>query len=134
MSKLSNTWLEACVCLLVVPGLFIIIILLVQLAFNAQWKSDHDQKLGLIEKIDSSILIALLRTVQALLSTLTSFALGHCFQLLQWALTSGHRGLSYASIVALSPTTGLPGMIRLALPFIFDLELSHRRMLIIYFV
>ncbi|KAI3326173.1 hypothetical protein HD806DRAFT_552487 [Xylariaceae sp. AK1471] len=112
ITKVSNTWLQACVCLVAVPGLFTIIILLVQSTFNTQWKSYHERSLSSIEKIDGSIIIALLRTIQAILSTLSSFALGDCFQLLQWALASRKRGLTYASIVALSPTTGVLGMIK----------------------
>ncbi|KAI1121597.1 hypothetical protein F5Y10DRAFT_271913 [Nemania abortiva] len=111
--KLSNTWLQACICLFVVPAVFTVIALVVQSTLTAKWTSDHDLSLSSIQKLDASTIIAILRVSQAVLSTLTSFALDDSFQVVQWALISRPKGLSYASVAALSPTTGALGMIRI---------------------
>lgn len=111
--KFSNTWLQCCLCLLAIPGLFAIIVVLVQATFAAQWRSDHGQPFDSIHKLDSSMALAILRTVQAILSTLTTFTVEDSFQFVMWSLISRPKGVSYTSILALTPTTGALGMIRL---------------------
>ncbi|KAI4864525.1 hypothetical protein F4820DRAFT_448962 [Hypoxylon rubiginosum] len=116
--KFSNTWLQCCLCLLAIPGLFAIIVVLVQATFAAQWRSDHGQPFDSIHKLDSSMALAILRTVQAILSTLTTFTVEDSFQFVMWSLISRPKGVSYTSILALTPTTGALGMIRSAYNFI----------------
>ncbi|KAK6839285.1 hypothetical protein PG987_005151 [Apiospora arundinis] len=110
--KVSNTLMQCCgtVC---ATGLFIFIIYFVQSMFDAQVKSDQKKPLDVIHKIDSSFTLALARTAQAILSPLTTFALQNSFQYLQWVMVSRPEGLSYTSMLGLSPTTGGLGMMSL---------------------
>lgn len=116
-SKWSNTKLQ-----LLVQGLNILllvwIIVWIEYGFQAISRSDQKQSLQWFDKIDASKRLSVLRFLQALLSTFTTFSLQECFQLLQWSFIS-RRGLSFLDLLSISPTTGSLGLIMLLFAFKF---------------
>lgn len=96
-------------------ALFAFIVFLVEAMFDAQRRSDQKKPLDPIHKLSPSYMLSLVRTTQAILSLLTTFTLSNTFQYLQWTMSSRRQGLSYTSLLALSPTTGPLGMLCLIL-------------------
>jgi hypothetical protein len=90
-----------------------VIIVFVHSTFDARSHSDASSPLTDIDKLDATFMLALLRVLQALLSTFTAFSLDTSFELIQWSLMSNEKGLSFTSSVALSPTTGSLGMLEI---------------------
>ncbi|KAK7917442.1 hypothetical protein PG985_011050 [Apiospora marii] len=109
MLKFSNTWMQSCGAFCA-TGMFVFIVCLLQSIFDAQVRSDQMIPLDTIHKINSSLTLAFARTAQAVLSFLTTFALQNTFQYIQWAVLGRPQGLSYTSMLGLSPTTGALGM------------------------
>lgn len=112
LHTILEVWLQICLGVVTI-GLFAVIIVLVQASFAAQTRSDSNQALASIDKINMSLTLGILRLSQGILSALTTFLLDESFQFLQWTLISSKKGLSYASILGMSPTTGVLGMISL---------------------
>ncbi|KAI1114517.1 hypothetical protein F5Y14DRAFT_171521 [Nemania sp. NC0429] len=111
-SKIKEARLQICLGVITL-GLFGLIIVFVQASFEAQKKSDNHQALNSIDKLNMSLTLGLLRLSQGILSTSTAFLLDESFQYLQWILINSRRGLSYASNLSMSPTTGALGLIKL---------------------
>lgn len=108
-SKWSATWLLMLIYAASL-ALFALTIVGAQASFASQTRSDQKQPLQGIDKIDVSLALTILRLFQALLSTSSTFLLQECCQLLQWSLISTTRGMSYGSVLSISPTTGSLGM------------------------
>ncbi|KAF3021005.1 hypothetical protein E8E14_010619 [Neopestalotiopsis sp. 37M] len=98
---------------LVNVAIYGVIIVFVHSTFDAQSHSDASSPLTDIDKLDATFMLALLRVLQALLSTFTAFSLDTSFELIQWSLISYEKGLSFTSSMALSPTTGTLGMLEI---------------------
>lgn len=82
-----------------------VVIVFVRSTNNAQKNSLQKQPLGTLAKLGSSNTLAVVRVAQGILSVLMTLALYDAFTLLQWVMTSSKGGLSYLSLLALSPTT-----------------------------
>jgi hypothetical protein len=111
-SRFSNLWLQLLSSILAL-ALFSVVVLFVQATPSAQWRSD--QKLGLssLDRQDISTTLGVLRLAQGLLAAITASALTEAFVFLQWKLMTSPTGLSYHSLLGLSPTTGNLGTIAL---------------------
>lgn len=112
--QMSSKWSATWILMLIYAaslGLFALTIVGVQASFASQTRSDQKQPLEAIGKIDISLSLTILRLLQALLSTSSTFLLQGCCQLLQWSLISGKRGMSYGNVLTISPTTGIVGLI-----------------------
>lgn len=94
-------------------ALFAIIVLFVQTSKYAQQDSDNKRQLADILRTNASLTLAVLRTAQAVLSTITMFGLDTALEYVQWTLMNSPRGLPFPSLLALSPATGQIGMLQL---------------------
>lgn len=94
-------------------GLLATVIIYVQSTYTAESNSRRGLALSDLLKTDVSKTLTVLRTSQGILSALTSLALENIFFLLQWSQIHPPEGLSYLRILALSPTTGGLGTLRL---------------------
>lgn len=111
-SRFSNTALQLGLNI-VALGLFAVLVLFVQTTYSAEQRSHEKQPLDHLLKTDVSTTLAVLRASQGLLSAITGIALNEAFIFLQWTLINTPDGLSYLSLLALSPTTGNFGTIAL---------------------
>ncbi|KUJ06535.1 uncharacterized protein LY89DRAFT_603023 [Mollisia scopiformis] len=94
--------------------MFAIIILFVQATYSAEIDSNRHEAFGnKLLKTDVSTTLAVLRTAQGILSAITSMLLTDAFKFLQWIMMNPPRGLSYPSLLAISPTTGILGTLDL---------------------
>ncbi|KAI1868845.1 hypothetical protein JX265_006824 [Neoarthrinium moseri] len=98
-------------------ALFSTVIVFVQSTFNAKSRSDQNAHLDSLDKLDASFMLAMLRLLQALLSTMTTMSLSISFEVIQWNLMGREMGLPFTSLLALSPTTGPLGMLRILRSF-----------------
>jgi hypothetical protein len=57
--------------------------------------------------------LAVLRVLQGITSTVTALVLGQTLELLQWTLSSRESGLRLLSLLSISPTTGILGMLEI---------------------
>jgi len=69
--------------------------------------------LGDLDKKDVSATLGVLRLAQGVLAAITASALTEAFVFLQWKLMNSPDGMSYHSLLGLSPTTGNLGTIAL---------------------
>jgi hypothetical protein len=93
-------------------GLFAVVVLFVQTTVAAEYISSQKQSLSNLLKINISTTLAVLRTSQGILASITSITLKQSFLYIQWSLI-GHKGLSYLTLLALAPTTGYLRTIKL---------------------
>lgn len=111
-SKLMRTWWQLFLGLISL-ALLAVIVLFVQSSNYAQKYSEHERRLTGIFKIDASTTLSVLRTAQAILSTITSSCLGDAMELIQWTMTNTPQGLPFSNLLALSSATGKLAMTRL---------------------
>lgn len=111
-SNLAKTWWQLLLSILSL-GLLATIVLFVQSSNYAEEYSDRKLPLTGILKIDASTSLAILRTAQAILSTITSTCLGDAMELIQWATMNTPSRIPFSSLLALSSTTGKIAMTRL---------------------
>lgn len=81
--------------------------------YYAENYSDDGRSLNALLKLDVSTTLTVLRASQGLLSTITTLNLRDTFVNTHWVLMSRDDGISYPSLLALSPTTSAAGLIRL---------------------
>jgi hypothetical protein len=93
--------------------LLAIVIIAVQTTYYAENYSDDGRSLNALLKLDVSTTLTVLRASQGLLSTITTLNLRDTFVNTHWVLMSRDDGISYPSLLALSPTTSAAGLIRL---------------------
>lgn len=94
-------------------ALLAIIVLFVQSSKYAEEYSHRKARLTGILKTDASTTLAVLRTAQAVLSTIMSACLGDAMELLQWAMMNTPKGMPFSGLLALSSATGKIAMTRL---------------------
>lgn len=94
-------------------GLFAVIVLFVQVSQYAQQDAEQKRQLAGILRTNASLTLAILRTAQAVLSTLTTLGLDNALEFIQWTLMNTDSGLPFSSLLALSPATGQIGMLQL---------------------
>lgn len=111
-SKSKDTLWQLGLCILSL-GLFAVIVLFVQVSQYAQQDAEKKRQLAGILRTDASLTLAILRTAQAVLSTLTALGLDNALEFIQWTLMNTSSGLSFSSLLALSPATGQIGMLQL---------------------
>lgn len=111
-SKSKDTLWQLGICILSL-GLFALIVLFVQVSKYAQQDSEKKKQLAGILRTNASLTLAILRTAQAVLSTITALGLDNALELIQWTLMNTPGGLSFSSLLALSPATGQIGMLQL---------------------
>ena len=58
--------------------------------------------------------LGVLRTLQEVTSVLTGLVLNNTFEVIEWSLASGDRGIGALSLLSLSPTTRLLGVVGVA--------------------
>lgn len=106
-------------------GLFAVIVLFVQASKYAQKDSKKKKQLAGILRTNASLTLAILRTAQAVLSTITTLGLDNALEFVQWTLMNTSGGLPFSSLLALSPATGQIGMLQL---FFSDGALASARL------
>lgn len=111
-TKLSRTWLHLLTIILATCS-FILVIIFVLSTYLAEKASAEGLQLNGMMKVDASITLAILRAGQGLLSTLMSLALDETFVLLEWDRICRPDGLPFTSLLSLSPTTSVIGMLAL---------------------
>lgn len=110
--KVLKTWWQLFLGLLSL-ALLAVIVLFVQSSNYAQRYSENERRLTGIFRTNASTTLSVLRTAQAILSTITSSCLGDAMELIQWTMTNTPHGLPFSSLLALSSATGKLAMIRL---------------------
>lgn len=111
-SKIWRTWWQLLLCILSL-ALLSIIVLFVQSSKFAQRYSETEKRLTGILKTDASTTLFVLRTAQAILSTITSACLGDAMEMIQLTMMNTTRGIAFSDLLALSPATGQIAMLRL---------------------
>jgi len=111
-SGFANLWLQL-LSSVIALALFAVVVLFVQATPSAQWRSDHRVSLSDLDKKDVSTTLGVLRLAQGVLAAITASALTEAFVFLQWKLMTSPEGLSYHSLLGLSPTTGNLGTMAL---------------------
>ncbi|KAF2464867.1 uncharacterized protein BDR25DRAFT_318859 [Lindgomyces ingoldianus] len=100
--------------LLLLTSLFAITIWFSQLTFptnDERKSSDHQHQ----TRVPFSSALTVLRFLQGLTSTCTTFVLLQTFEMLEWTLASRNGGLMLLNFLSLSPTTGFLGILWLLL-------------------
>lgn len=111
-SKIRRTWWQLLLCILSL-ALLSVIVLFVQSSKFAQRYSENERRLTGILKIDASTSLFILRTAQAVLSTITSACLGDAMEMIQLTIMNTPRGIPFSDLLALSSATGQFTMLRL---------------------
>lgn len=111
-SKIRRTWWQLFLCILSL-ALLSIIVLFVQSSKFAQRYSEMEKRLTGILKIDASTTLFVLRTAQAVLSTITSACLGDAMEMIQLTMMNTARGIAFSDFLALSSATGQIAMLRI---------------------
>lgn len=111
-SKVKDTLWQLGICVLSL-GLFAVIFLFVQASKHARQDSEQKRQLAGILRTNASLTLAILRTAQAVLSTITTLGLDNALEHIQWTLMNTPDGLTFSSLLALSPATGQIGMLQL---------------------
>lgn len=112
VSKLKGTVWQLSICVLSL-ALFAVIVLFVQASKYAERDSTQKRQLAGILQTKASLTLAILRTAQAVLSTITTLGLNNALEHIQWTLSSSAPGLPFSSLLALSPATGKMGLLQL---------------------
>jgi len=106
---------------LILSSALYICIILIALATNwAISTSDRSSQLSQWLKVEVGTTITVVRVLQGLLSAFSSVLLGRSLLYLQWGVIQWRResgGISYKTLLALSPTTMDWGSLRLILGF-----------------
>jgi len=89
------------------------IILFAHLTEKAEAASIHGERLSELLKADLGATLTIVRVLQGVLSAVCSAAASRALLFLQWTLTERPEGLSYRSLLALSPSTPSLGIIRI---------------------
>ncbi len=89
--------------------LFSAIIWFIQTTNAAIARSREKQSLDVILRLHSSTALALLRTLQGILTVISSAALIAVFELILWCLSARTDGLRYVQVLILSSATGPVG-------------------------
>ena len=99
-------------------GLLAMIATFVQATYTAEWRSSHGRTLSGLLKTDVSSTVAVVQVCQVVLIALNALTLGHAYESLQWSMIDRPGGLDYLDYLALSPTTGIFGTLRLIFGFV----------------
>lgn len=94
-------------------ALLAIVILFVQSAYVAVDLSNRNLPLNRLSKTDSSTTLAIVRASQGVLYICMTYVLNEAFMLLLWLQMNSPKGMSYLSLLALSPSTMQWGTVRL---------------------
>lgn len=94
-------------------ALLAVVILFVQSAYVAVYRSNKNMPLNALAKINSSTTLAVVRAAQGVLYVCMTYVLNETFVLLLWLQMNSPKGLSYLSLLALSPSTMQWGTVRL---------------------
>jgi hypothetical protein len=111
-STFVNTGRQTALSLFIV-ALFAVLVWLVSATSSSKVKSDKNEPLARFLTGDVSMTLSVLRAVQGVLSALTAVAVDTSFQFLQWNLVSRTDGLSYLTLLAMTPMTGNVGAAKL---------------------
>lgn len=111
-SRLGETSYQLSITFMALAFLAILIVF-VQVTNTAESKSARKLSLGRLDKVDSSIMLSVLRVMQGIQSLIMGMALNDALVILYWTFIEQAHGLSYLSLLALSPTTASLGVLRL---------------------
>jgi len=112
-SRLSGTK-KTLILNLISLGLLGVTTVFVQAAYLAESRSSNGISLNRLLRIDASTTIAVVQASQTVLIALITVTLGEVFEFIQWtAAASKGRGLRYLTFLAMSPTTGYLGTLKL---------------------
>lgn len=109
---LKAVWVQALLFVLALC-LFATIITFVEATPSAESASNRKEKLSAFLKINVSSTLTIIRTSQGILSALMTMILNESFSLLQWMNMYASEGLAYHDFLAMSPTTGMKGVLSL---------------------
>ncbi len=93
--------------------LFAVIVWFVQTTSSAIMRSHDKKRIDVVLRMPSSTALAVLRTLQALLTIISSSALVGSFELLLWCLTARSAGLAYVRVLILSSARGVISTVRI---------------------
>lgn len=111
-TKFRRTWLQFLSNILALCSFAVVIIFVVS-TYVAEKVSIENRQLNGLMKIDSSSTLTVLRASQGLLSALMTVALNEVFVLLEWDKICQPGGLPFTSLLSVSPTTGVAGILAL---------------------
>lgn len=95
-------------------GLLTVVVILVQATYSAESRSNLRVSLNQLLRTSESTTIAVVQTCQTILIALITVTLGEAFEFIHWiAAGPNGGGLRYLSFLAISPTTGYSGTLRI---------------------
>ncbi|KAK5627505.1 hypothetical protein RRF57_003220 [Xylaria bambusicola] len=111
-SRLGYTWKQLLINVLIL-ALLAVVVVFVRATYDAERNSEKKLALDRLMKTNVSTTLGVLRVSQGILSTLTSLSIIESLVALQWSMIESRRGLGYLDLLALSPTSGIAGALKL---------------------
>lgn len=90
-------------------AIFVLTAWYAQATFSDETTTAFRRSLARIFKVEVGSALAILRTLQGVLTTLSTIALFKAFELVQWALVGQEKGVDVLKLLGVSPSTGLLG-------------------------
>lgn len=110
-SERRSTWI--CIQLLFTCSVFAVTAWFAQATFSNEESSRTRDVLKDVFKVDIGDTLTILAVLSGLLGLLTGMSIDTAFETMQWYLTCRAGGVSMSTILAVSPTTGALGSIKL---------------------